>query len=116
MVVEALILSKIMSTLPLHPVSLNAKWKHLDSLQLADPEFGTPGNVELLLGADIFSHVVFHGQQCGPSNSPSVFKAQFGWVLAGAVHAGPTPQVLHVYHRRRFESGRHVEEILGVRG
>ena len=91
--VEELILSKITPTLPLHPVSLNAKWKHLDGLQLADPESGMPGNVDLLLGADIFSRVVFHGWQFGPSGSLSAFKTQIGWVLASAVHAGSTPQV-----------------------
>ena len=86
--VEALILSKITSNLPLHPVSLDSKWKHLDGLQLADPEFGTPGNVDLLLGADTFSRVVLHGRRFGPSGSPSAFKTRFGWVLAGAVHIG----------------------------
>ena len=84
--VEALILSKITSNLPLHPVSWDSKWKHLDGLQLADPEFGTPGNVDLLLGADTFSRVVLHGRRFGPSGSPSAFKTRFGWVLAGAVH------------------------------
>ena len=60
MPVEVLILSKIMSTLPLHPVSLDTKWEHLDGLQLVDPEFGMARNVDLLLQADIFSRVVFH--------------------------------------------------------
>ena len=88
MAVEALILSKITctSTLSLHPVSLNAKWKHLDGLQLADPEFSMPRNVDLPLGADIFSCVVFHGRRFGPLGSPSAFKTQLGWVLASAIH------------------------------
>ena len=94
MAVEALILSKITSTLPLHPVSLDTKWKHLDGLELADPEFGTPGNVDLLLGADVLSHVVFHSQRFGPLGSSSAFKTQFGWVLAGAFHLGHTLQGL----------------------
>ena len=40
--------------------------------------------MDLLLGADIFSRVVLHGRWFGPSGSPSAFKTQFGWVLAGA--------------------------------
>ena len=71
---EALTLSKIMSTLPQHSFSLDPKWKHLDGLQLADPELSTPGNVDLLLGADIFNCVVFHSRQFGPLRSLSAFK------------------------------------------
>ena len=83
---EALILSKILSPLSLHPVSLDSEWKHLDSTQLANPDFSTPGNVDLLLGADSFSCVVFHGRWFGPWGSLSTFKTQFAWVLAGAIY------------------------------
>ena len=51
-----------------------------------------PGNVDLLLGADIFSHMVFHSRRFGPSDSLSTFKMQFGLVLAGAVHLRHTSQ------------------------
>ena len=68
------------------------KWRHLDSLQLANPEFDMPRNVDLLLGADIFRRVVFHGQRFGPSGSPSTFEIHFGWVLAGGIHIGHTLQ------------------------
>ena len=62
-----------------------SKWKRLTGLSLADAEFGTPGAVHLLLGADVFSRVVLYGRWFGPSGSPSAFKMQFGWVLAGSV-------------------------------
>ena len=86
--VEALSLSEITSDLPLHPVTFDGKWKHLQGLQLADPEFGEPGKIDLLLGADIFSQVVLHGRRFGRSGSPSAFKTRFGWVLTGAVKVG----------------------------
>ena len=118
--VEALIQSKITSTLPLHPVSLDTKWKHVDGLQLSHPEFSMPGNVDLLLGADIFSRVVFHGQQFGPSGSPSAFKLHFGWMDSGwcyshwAHFTGLTKFVLCLdHHGREFKRGWHVKETLG---
>ena len=83
--IEALVLPKITSNTPAYPVSIQRKWKHLTGLSLADPEYGTPGAVDLLLGADVFSRVVLHGRRFGPSGSPSAFKTQFGWVLAGSV-------------------------------
>ena len=79
--VEALILSKITSNLPIRPVSLDTKWKHLDCLQLANPGFATTGKVDLLLGTDFFSRVVLHGWRVGPSSSLSALKTQYGWVL-----------------------------------
>ena len=39
--VEAVVLPKVTCDLPVHPVSLDGNWKHLEGLQLADPDFGT---------------------------------------------------------------------------
>ena len=54
---------------------------------LADPDFETPGSIDLLLGADIFGRAMLNGRRHGPSGSPSAFKTHFGWVLAGTVRA-----------------------------
>ncbi len=40
--VEAIVLPKVTSDLPLHPVPLDGKWQHLWGLQLADSEFWFP--------------------------------------------------------------------------
>jgi len=82
--VEALVLPKITSNTPAYPVSIQGKWKHLSGLSLADPEYGTPGAIDLLLGADVFSRVVLHGRRFSPAGAPSAFKTQFGWVLTGS--------------------------------
>ena len=83
--IEALILPKLTSDLPSHPVPFDSKWRHLLNLTLADPYFGTPGSVDVLLGADVFSRAVFNGRRFRPSRSPSAFRTHFGWVLAGTV-------------------------------
>ena len=44
-----------------------------------------PGAVDLLLGADVFSRVVLYDRRFGPAGSPSAFKTQFGWALAGSI-------------------------------
>ena len=56
--VEAIVLPKVMSDLPLHPVSFGCNLHHLSGICLADPDFGSPSKVDLLLGADIFSDVM----------------------------------------------------------
>ena len=86
MAVEAVVLPKVTTNLPPSPVLLSRKWKHLSNIRLVDPDFGTPRNVDLLLGADVFSRSMLHGRRLGPSGSPSAFETCFGWVLVGAAN------------------------------
>ena len=64
--VEALVLPKITSVLLSHPVLFNQKWKHLMDDSLAHPDFGIPGNVDLLLGADMLSPAIPNGRWFSP--------------------------------------------------
>ena len=85
MPVEAVVLTKITSELPIHHISFDVKWKHLEGLYLADPDFNVPGPVDLLLGADLFGIIMRHGRRVGPPGTPSAIQTAFGWVLAGNV-------------------------------
>lgn len=60
-------------------------WSHLSDVDLADPHFGQPGKIDILLGVDIFVQVMRDGRRTGPPGSPVAFETQFGWVLAGEV-------------------------------
>ena len=51
----------------------------------ADPHFGCPAGINLLLEVDIFVSSLLHGQQIEPPGSPMAFETKFGWVLAGFV-------------------------------
>ena len=62
------------------PVPFDRDWKHLSGLRLADPEFGTPGHVDILLGVDVFNRVVRQGRRQGPPGSPMAMNTKFGWV------------------------------------
>ena len=68
--VQALVLPEIMTSTPAYPVSGQRCWNHLTGLSLADPDYGTPGLVDVLLGADVFSRVVLHGRRFGPPGAP----------------------------------------------
>ena len=71
-------------------MAFNKDGKHLSNLTLADPEFGVPGSVDILLKADVFSFTVLHSQRFGPSGSLSAIKIISGWVLASSVKAVKT--------------------------
>ena len=63
-------------------------------LTLADPDFGNPSKVDLLLGVDVFAEIMMQGRRTGPPGSPVAFETKFGWVLTGGV--GSCTNVNHV--------------------
>ena len=63
-----------MCDLPLHPIPFNLKWRHLEGILLADPDFGLPGKTDILLGVDIFVEFLCQGQWTDTPGSPSTFK------------------------------------------
>ena len=96
--VTAIVVPQVTCDLPFHPIPFKAEWSHLSNLQLADPGFGYPGKIDLLLGVDVFVAVLLHGRRTGPPGSPVTFETHFGWVLAGGTDAcTPTTQVA-TYH------------------
>ena len=48
-VLDALVLPKVTTDMPANPVDSISQWKYLTGLDLADPEYGTPGRVDVLL-------------------------------------------------------------------
>ena len=86
--ITAVIVPQVTTNLPLKSVQLDTKWKHLLGIPFADPDFGSPSKVDLLLGVDIFVSVLLNDWRVGLSGSPTVLETEFGWVLAGGVKTG----------------------------
>ena len=77
---------------------LKREWNHLNGIDLADPGFGCPGKIDMLLGIDVFVDVILHGRRSGPPGTPIAFETCFGWVLAGSTEScSPVPQIA-TYH------------------
>lgn len=99
--VTAIIVPRVTRDLPIHPVPFRASWKHLSDVPLADPYFGQPGRVDILLGVDVYVRVLLHGQRIGPPDAPVAFETEFGWVLAGNTGTSHSPDEVtscHVLH------------------
>ena len=101
--VAAVVTPRVTCNLPLHPVPFSPKWNHLDGISLADPDFGSPARVDLLLGVDVFVDVVRSGKRAGPPDSPVALETDFGWVLAGST--GPSSTRHHVAHHVSLLTG-----------
>ena len=96
MEVTAIVVPRVTCDLPLHPVSFDLSWNHLEDIQLAGPDFGRPGRIDLLLGVDVFVEILLQGRRIGPPGSPNAFETEFGWVLAGRLDSlGPNHVASH---------------------
>ena len=74
-------------------IPLYYSFDHLSDLELADPEFGTPGQIDVLLGVNVFVEVLLHGWWVGPPNSPVATETKLGWIIAGATNTQNTEVV-----------------------
>ena len=73
---------------------------HLIGLQLADPNFNTPGRVDILLGVDVWLQVQGKLPTIKASSlEPGAQDTIFGWAITGPVKAaGQSSQSLPTYH------------------
>ena len=95
---NAVVVPRVTCDLPLQPIPFKTEWSHLTDLTLADPDFGRPGRIDILLGVDVFAEVVRQGRRAGRPGSPSAFETDFGWVLAGETNVGLSHLTLTSHH------------------
>ena len=96
--VEAIVLPKVTCELPIRPIQIDQSWTHLKGIRFADPDFSTPGSIDILLGVDIFSSALLDGRRSGSAGSPVALETSFGWVMAGSIHDGQTGSHRPTHH------------------
>ena len=96
--ISAIVVPHVTCDLPVKYVTSLLSWDHLSNLPLADPDFGHPSKVYLLLGVDIFIAALLNGRRVGPPGSPTAFETKFGWVLAGSVEFPEHPCEVATHH------------------
>ncbi len=93
--VNAIIMPRVTCDLPVSPVNTNG-WNHFSDLPLADPNFGQPGRIDILLGVDIFVNVLLQGRRQIGSHCPVALETEFGWVLGGGIEISNHTAAHHV--------------------
>ena len=96
--VSAIVVPRVTCDLPVKPVTPQLSCNHISDIALADPDFGRPSRIDLLLGVDIFVASLLHGRRLGPHGSPTAFETKFGWVLAGLVESEGHPHQIATHH------------------
>lgn len=59
-------------------------WKHLNKIQLADPEFLLAKKIDLLFGVDIYGIILKDGLRKGKYHEPIAQNTALGWLVFGA--------------------------------
>lgn len=80
--VEAYVLRSLTTMLPTTNLGI-PEWSDLKDLELADPGFATPGRIDILLGAEVYSEVLLDGVIKHPVSSLLAQNTILGWVLSG---------------------------------
>ena len=106
--ITAVVVPRVTCDLPLRPIPYDLRWNHLSNIRLADPNFGLPGRVDILLGVDVFVEVLKHGRRIGPPGFPSAFETELGWVLAGGTDSSALIDRVTTHHASLISS----DEIL----
>jgi len=78
-------LPKITSKLPTGPIHLNKSYAIPEYVEFADPTYAKPGEIDLLLGAEVFFDTLRSGQYKPMVNGLVYQETAFGWVVAGSV-------------------------------
>lgn len=81
-------------------------WTHLAGLQLADPHYHRPGDIDLLLGADV--HPFLHRPGYIPSyrKSPTAIETTLGWIMIGPFGTPSLPRRVHFHQSVVNNEGR----------
>ena len=82
--VSAIVIHKITSCQPSFPVPGSVSEK-FSSLDLADPNFFRPGQIDFLLGADLYSDVMTEGPIIRLEGLPSAWPSIFGYIILGPI-------------------------------
>ncbi|XP_045767032.1 uncharacterized protein LOC123868524 [Maniola jurtina] len=80
--VNAYVLRSLTTLLPTTNLSA-PEWSDLENLELADPGYTTPGRIDILLGAEVYSDILLDGILKHPQENLLAQKTILGWVLSG---------------------------------
>ena len=87
----AAVVSTVTNDLPTQDLSSIPNLPHISHLTLADPDFHTPGRIDILLGADVYHRLL--GTQpaiLGSNSDPAAVATIFGWAITGPVPSQTT--------------------------
>jgi len=81
---RCIVLPKITQKLPQKFIR-TSHFRFPSNIQLADPNFNNPSDIDILVGAEVFWQLICIGQIKGCKDHPTLQKTKFGWILSGRI-------------------------------
>lgn len=99
--ISALIVNHIADISPLNR-DQSSKWSHLQSLQLANPNFFVAQKIDLLLGASAYAEIILNQIVKGNTSEPIAQRTKLGWIVFGSAEIDKDFENLcHALHQKR---------------
>lgn len=70
--------------MPISFIDIN-NWNIPNNIQYADEHFNVPGNIDLLIGSEIYLHLLKKGQIHNGEHFPAIQETKLGWIVASRV-------------------------------
>ncbi|XP_065213370.1 uncharacterized protein LOC135840671 [Planococcus citri] len=86
---ECLVIDKLIDYLPNDYFSIES-WNIPPHMQLADPTFNIPSEIDLLIGSNIFWKLLGNSKYSLQNNLPELRDTRFGWIVTGQVTTNTT--------------------------
>lgn len=106
--------TSILSKLTTYENIADQKWKHVNELTLADPEYWRNGTTDMILGANICEMIVLDSVIRVPMNTQI---AIFGWILSGRINRAEEEEIVSLITNgclsNQVETFWKVEELYG---
>ncbi|XP_065072518.1 uncharacterized protein LOC135696909 [Ochlerotatus camptorhynchus] len=83
-ILDFLVVPKVTSNLPVTEVDYRS-WLLPANVKLADPSFHTPGEIDLIIGNEIFFDLIQQGRLKLGKNEATLTETELGWVVGGSV-------------------------------
>lgn len=80
------VMDKLTDNIPSAFQSLDS-WTHIRNLQLADPKFNQPAEIDILLGADISYYLLSGKVRKKGQHCPVAVHSKLGWIISGTSSA-----------------------------
>lgn len=96
MAINAFVLPVITHTLPARNVQVGQTL--VEQLELADPSYGTPGPIDILLSATVFAELTLPSVRKEANASTVAIETKLGWVLFGAATHSITSRHRTCFH------------------
>lgn len=108
--VEAHVLNKVTSILPSFKLQ-NLHWQHLNNLQLADPQYLTPREINIIIGADNYGKIILPNIIKAADTMPMAQNSIFGWLILGPVNTANI-STANAYHGVTNHSDDALQQLL----